>query len=68
MNVPLPIPDIIDGQYIDMAIPVKKAAMFGEMPLGAAPTLEATEANDLPGSTSMGQIDWASATVLAGSL
>ena len=52
MNVPFPIPDTIDGQYIDMAMPVKKAAMSGEMPLGAAPTLEATEAKDLPGSLS----------------
>ena len=51
-KVPLPIEDIIDGQYIEMAMPVKNAAMSGEMPL--FPTLDATPANDLPGSTSIG--------------
>ena len=32
-NVPLPIDPIIDGQYIDIAMPVKNEAMSGLMPL-----------------------------------
>ena len=32
-NVPLPIEDIIDGQYIDIAMPVKNDAIAGLMPL-----------------------------------
>jgi hypothetical protein len=32
-NVPLPIEDIIDGQYIEIAMPVKNAAIWGLMPL-----------------------------------
>jgi hypothetical protein len=32
-NVPLPIEVIIDGQYIEIAMPVKNAAMSGLMPL-----------------------------------
>ena len=63
--VPLPIWVIIDGQYIDMAIPVKNAAMSGLMPL--LETVEYTEARFLPGSTSIGQIDCPSFSVLAAS-
>ena len=37
----MPIEDIIGGQYIDIAMPVKNAAMSGEMPLLA--TLEETD-------------------------
>ena len=31
--MPFPSEEIIDGQYIEMAMPVKNAAMSGEMPL-----------------------------------
>ena len=44
-NVPLPIDPIICGQYIDIAMPVKKAAMSGLMPL-----LETLESHLTPGS------------------
>jgi hypothetical protein len=47
-------------------MPVKNAAMSGLMPL--FDTVEYTEASDLPGSTSIGQIDCPSCSVLAGSL
>ncbi len=40
------------GSTSEIAMPVKNAAMSGEMPL--FPTLDATQANDLPGSTSIG--------------
>ena len=65
-NVPFPIEVIICGQYIWIAIPVKKAARSGLMPLSV--TLDYTDAMVLPGSTSIGQIDSPSEVVAAGSL
>ena len=61
--MPFPIEVIICGQYIWIAIPVKKAARSGLRPLSV--TLEYTDAMFLPGSTSIGQIDSPSEVVAA---
>ena len=57
---------MICGQYIDIAIPVKNDAIWGEMPW--LPMLEATEANDCPGCTNIGQTDCPSEAVAFGSM
>lgn len=62
----MPSEDTACGQYIEIAMPVKKAATSGGIPLSA--TCEYTLAKDLPGSTSIGHTDLPSATVSTGLL
>ncbi len=52
-NVPLPIEPIICGQYIEIAMPVKKDAIPGLMPLSATVGRDLAR-TFLPGSTSIG--------------